>query len=91
MSVIYKFVPDATSRVAEIESGSSDLTLDIPFEEFEQAELLAGARHGLALDDDVLGQDARRRRGLDLVVTTDRAIGKGGLITGRQLTQQGRA
>lgn len=35
-TVIYKFVPDATSRVAEVESGASDLTLDIPYEEFDR-------------------------------------------------------
>ena len=35
-TVIYKFVPDATSRVAEIESGSSDVTVDVPFEEFDR-------------------------------------------------------
>jgi peptide/nickel transport system substrate-binding protein len=43
-TVIYKFVPDATSRVAEIESGSSDLTLDIPFEEFDRLK----GKQGLA-------------------------------------------
>ncbi|MEO6075125.1 MAG: ABC transporter substrate-binding protein, partial [Burkholderiales bacterium] len=35
-TVIFKFVPDATSRVAEVESGQSDLTLEIPFEEFNR-------------------------------------------------------
>jgi len=35
-TVIYKFVPDATSRVAEVESGSSDITLDVPYEEFDR-------------------------------------------------------
>jgi peptide/nickel transport system substrate-binding protein len=35
-TVIFKFVPDATNRVAEIESGASDLTLDIPYEEFDR-------------------------------------------------------
>ncbi len=35
-TVIFKFVPDATSRVAEIESGSSDVTLEIPYEEFDR-------------------------------------------------------
>ena len=35
-TVVYKFVPDATSRVAEIESGSSDVTVDVPFEEFDR-------------------------------------------------------
>ena len=35
-TVIFKFVPDATSRVAEIESGSADVTLEIPYEEFDR-------------------------------------------------------
>ncbi len=35
-TVIFKFVPDGTSRVAEIESGSSDITLEIPYEEFDR-------------------------------------------------------
>ncbi|MBL7176787.1 MAG: peptide ABC transporter substrate-binding protein [Desulfobacteraceae bacterium] len=32
--VTFKFVTEPTSRVAEIESGNSDLTLEVPFEEF---------------------------------------------------------
>ena len=35
-TVVFKFVTDATSRVAELESGSSDLTLEIPYEEFDR-------------------------------------------------------
>jgi peptide/nickel transport system substrate-binding protein len=35
-TVIFKFVPDTTSRVAEVESGSSDITLEIPYEEFDR-------------------------------------------------------
>lgn len=35
-TVIFKFVPDATSRVAEVESGQSDLTLEVPFEEYNR-------------------------------------------------------
>jgi peptide/nickel transport system substrate-binding protein len=35
-TVIFKFVPDATARVAEVESGGSDLTLEIPFEEYNR-------------------------------------------------------
>lgn len=34
--VIVKFVPDASSRVAEVESGASDVTLEIPYEEFDR-------------------------------------------------------
>src|SRR5690606_41797004 len=33
---VFKFIPDAASRVAEIESGSSDVTLEIPYEEFDR-------------------------------------------------------
>ena len=43
-TVVYKFVPDATSRVAEIESGSSDVTVDVPFEEFDRLK----SKDGLA-------------------------------------------
>jgi len=35
-TVIFKFVPDGTSRVAEIESGSSDITLEISYEDFDR-------------------------------------------------------
>lgn len=35
-TVVFKFVPDATSRVAEIESGSSDITLEIPYEDYDR-------------------------------------------------------
>ena len=43
-TVVFKFVTDATSRVAEIESGSSDLTLEIPYEEYDRLK----AKKGLA-------------------------------------------
>ena len=35
-TVIIKFVPDATSRVAEVESGASDVAFDIPYEEYDR-------------------------------------------------------
>ncbi|HUG60318.1 MAG TPA: ABC transporter substrate-binding protein [Methylomirabilota bacterium] len=35
-SVVIKFVPDATSRVAEVESGQSQVAFDIPYEEFDR-------------------------------------------------------
>ncbi|SLN63271.1 Periplasmic dipeptide transport protein precursor [Roseivivax jejudonensis] len=35
-TVTIKFVTDASSRVAEVESGQSDLTLEIPYEEFDR-------------------------------------------------------
>ncbi len=41
-TVVFKLVPDAASRVAELESGSSDLTLEIPFEEFERLSKKVG-------------------------------------------------
>lgn len=41
-TVIYKFVPDTTSRVAEIESGSSDVTLEIPYEDFDRLKKKKG-------------------------------------------------
>lgn len=41
-TVIFKFVPDTTSRVAEIESGSSDVTLEIPYEDFDRLKTKSG-------------------------------------------------
>jgi peptide/nickel transport system substrate-binding protein len=35
-TVTLKFVTDATSRVAEVESGASHVTLEIPYEEFDR-------------------------------------------------------
>jgi peptide/nickel transport system substrate-binding protein len=35
-TVVIKFVPDATSRVAEVESGASDVAFDMPYEEFDR-------------------------------------------------------
>lgn len=35
-NVTIKFVPDAASRVAELESGSSQVTLEIPYEEYDR-------------------------------------------------------
>jgi peptide/nickel transport system substrate-binding protein len=35
-TVVFKFVTDASARVAEIESGASDVTLEIPYEEFDR-------------------------------------------------------
>ena len=47
-TVIFKFVTDVSSRVSEIESGSSDLTLDLPHEQFDRLRSkpgLAGVVH----------------------------------------------
>ena len=35
-TVVFKFITDPTSRVAEMESGGSDLTFEIPYEEFDR-------------------------------------------------------
>jgi peptide/nickel transport system substrate-binding protein len=43
-TVVIKFVTDATSRVAEIESGSSDVTLEVPYEEYDRLKLKAGLK-----------------------------------------------
>jgi peptide/nickel transport system substrate-binding protein len=43
-TVVFKFVPDATSRVAEIESGSSDVTLEVPYEEYDRLKAKAGVK-----------------------------------------------
>jgi peptide/nickel transport system substrate-binding protein len=39
-TVIFKFVPDATSRVAEVETGASDVTLEIPYDEYDRLRKL---------------------------------------------------
>ena len=41
-TVIFKFVTDATTRVAEIESGSSDITLEVPYEEYDRLRKVKG-------------------------------------------------
>ncbi len=41
-TVIFKFVTDASSRVAEIESGSSDITIEIPYEEYDRLRAKEG-------------------------------------------------
>jgi peptide/nickel transport system substrate-binding protein len=41
-TVVFKLVGDASARVAEIESGSSDLTLEVPYEEFDRLTKKAG-------------------------------------------------
>jgi len=41
-TVVFKFVPDATSRVAEVESGASDITLEIPYEEYQRLAVKDG-------------------------------------------------
>ncbi|MBI1396596.1 MAG: peptide ABC transporter substrate-binding protein [Betaproteobacteria bacterium] len=44
-TVIFKFVADASARVAEVEAGRADLTADIPYEDYDRltrSEKLAG-------------------------------------------------
>src|SRR5229473_1818667 len=41
-TVVFKFVTDPTSRVAEIESGGSDITFEIPYEEFDRLKSKPG-------------------------------------------------
>ena len=41
-TVVFKFVTDPTSRVAEIESGGSDVTFEIPYEEFDRLKAKSG-------------------------------------------------
>jgi len=41
-TVTIKFVTDASSRVAEVESGASDITLEIPYEEFDRLKAKDG-------------------------------------------------
>ncbi len=41
-TVVFKFVPDSTSRVAEIESGASDVTLEVPYEEYDRLRVKPG-------------------------------------------------
>ena len=41
-TVIFKFVTDASSRVAEVESGASDITIEIPYEEFDRLSAKKG-------------------------------------------------
>ncbi|HEX7952769.1 MAG TPA: ABC transporter substrate-binding protein, partial [Burkholderiales bacterium] len=41
-TVVFKLVGDASARVAEIESGSSDLTLEVPYEEFDRLKQKTG-------------------------------------------------
>ncbi|MFK7855294.1 MAG: ABC transporter substrate-binding protein [Granulosicoccus sp.] len=41
-TVIFKFVTDASSRVAEIESGSSDITIEVPYEQYDRLAKMEG-------------------------------------------------
>jgi len=43
-TVIFKFVTDASARVAEIESGAADVTLEIPYEEFDRLKAKKGLK-----------------------------------------------
>jgi peptide/nickel transport system substrate-binding protein len=39
-TVVFKFVTDPTSRVAEVETGASDVTLEMPYDEFDRLKKL---------------------------------------------------
>lgn len=41
-TVTIKFVPDAASRVAEVESGNAHVTMEIPYEEFDRLKQKSG-------------------------------------------------
>ena len=41
-TVVFKFVTGPAARIAEIESGGSDLTLNIPFQEFDRLKAKPG-------------------------------------------------
>ena len=41
-TVVFKFATDAATRIAEIERGSSDLTVDMPWEEFDRLKVKPG-------------------------------------------------
>ena len=43
-TVVFKFVTDASARVAEIEFGASDVTLEIPYEEFDRLKKKPGLK-----------------------------------------------
>jgi peptide/nickel transport system substrate-binding protein len=50
-TVVFKFVPDPASRIAEIESGTSDMTLEVPYEEYDRLIAkpgLAGAAYPIS-------------------------------------------
>ena len=41
-TVIFKFVTDATSRAAEVESGAADVTLEVSYEDFDRLRVSEG-------------------------------------------------
>ncbi len=43
-TVVFKFVTDASARVAEVESGASQVTLEIPYEEYDRLRKKAGLK-----------------------------------------------
>jgi len=70
-TVVFKFIVDPASRVAEIERGASDITLDVPYEEYERLRNkpgLTGAAHPISdiamlfLNSNGVMQDANVRK-----------------------------
>jgi peptide/nickel transport system substrate-binding protein len=43
-TVVFKFVSDPQTRVNEIESGKSDVTLEVPYEEYDRLRVKAGLK-----------------------------------------------
>ena len=43
-TVVFKFVTDGSARVAEVESGRSDVTLEIPYEEYDRLRKKSGLK-----------------------------------------------
>ena len=68
-SVTIKFVTDASSRVAEVESGASQVTLEIPYEEFDRLKAKDGL-NGVATPISDIGMIFLN----DIEVMTDRNV-----------------
>ncbi len=82
-TVVFKFIPDATSRVAEIESGSSDVTLEVPYEEFDRLKGKAGLA-GVATPISDIGMIFLNNEGLfqdkNLRLAANHAIDKAAIV-----------
>ncbi|NYT69199.1 ABC transporter substrate-binding protein [Pusillimonas noertemannii] len=70
-TVVFKFIVDPAGRVAEIERGASDITLDVPYEEYERLSRktdLVGVAHPITdiallfLNNNGIMEDANVRK-----------------------------
>ncbi|MDT0681152.1 ABC transporter substrate-binding protein [Roseicyclus sp. F158] len=52
-TVTIKFIPDSSARVAEVESGASDITLEIPYEEYDRLRAKDGLEGTIAPVSDI--------------------------------------